>query len=228
MKDHYYAVIMAGGGGTRLWPVSRRGSPKQTLKLFDDRSLFQLAIDRLEGFLPLEHIFVVTSAEQVERLHDQKPELNLSNFLVEPQPRGTAAVVAMAAAALRKIDADAVLAVLTADHLIGNVEEFPAGSVTPDRVNRLYIVREKDGAFLALSLTCPHLGCSVLWNEETQQFDCPCHSSAFDRRGVVLSSPAPRPLDYLPVTIEEGKVKVDMAGVTKRKRFEPNQLTYAL
>ncbi len=112
--------------------------------------------------------------------------------------------------------------------VIGNVEEFPAGSVTPDRVNRLYIVREKDGAFLALSLTCPHLGCSVLWNEESQQFDCPCHSSAFDRRGIVLSSPAPRPLDYLPVIIEEGKVKVDMTGVTRRKRFEPSQLTYAL
>ncbi len=112
--------------------------------------------------------------------------------------------------------------------VIGNVEEFPAGSVTPDRVNRLYIVREMDGAFLALSLTCPHLGCSVLWNEETQQFDCPCHSSAFDRRGIVLSSPAPRPLDYLPVIIEEGKVKVDMTGVTKRKKFEPNQVTYAI
>lgn len=112
--------------------------------------------------------------------------------------------------------------------VIGNVDEFPAGSVTPDRVNRLYIVREKDGAFLALSLTCPHLGCSVLWNEERQQFDCPCHSSAFDRRGMVLSSPAPRPLDYLPVIIEEGKVKVDMGSITKRKRFESNQLTYAL
>lgn len=112
--------------------------------------------------------------------------------------------------------------------VIGNVDEFPAGSVTPDRVNRLYIVREKDGAFLALSLTCPHLGCSVLWNEESRQFDCPCHSSAFDRRGIVLSSPAPRPLDYLPVIIEEGKVKVDTGSITKRKRFEPNQVTYAL
>jgi cytochrome b6-f complex iron-sulfur subunit len=111
---------------------------------------------------------------------------------------------------------------------IGTVDEFPAGTVTPDRVNRLYIVRENDGGFLALSLTCPHLGCSVLWNEEKQQFDCPCHSSAFDRHGIVLNSPAPRPLDYLPVIIDQGKVMVDMASVTKRKRFETNQLTYAL
>ena len=112
--------------------------------------------------------------------------------------------------------------------VIGSVDEFQAGSVTPDRVNRLYIVREADGGFLALSLTCPHLGCSVLWNEESRQFDCPCHSSAFDRRGIVLSSPAPRPLDYLPVIIEEGKVKVDMSSVTKRKKFEPDQVTYAI
>lgn len=111
---------------------------------------------------------------------------------------------------------------------IGTVDEFPVGSVTPDRVNRLYVVRENDGGFLALSLTCPHLGCSVLWNEEKQQFDCPCHSSAFDHRGIVLNSPAPRPMDYLPVIIEEGKVKVDQGSVTRRKKFEPTQLTYAL
>jgi cytochrome b6-f complex iron-sulfur subunit len=111
---------------------------------------------------------------------------------------------------------------------IGTVDEFAMNSVTPDRVNRLYIVRENDGGFLALSLTCPHLGCSVLWNEEKQQFDCPCHSSAFDRRGLVLNSPAPRPMDYLPVIVEEGKVKVDPGSVTRRKKFESTQLTYAL
>jgi len=111
---------------------------------------------------------------------------------------------------------------------IGTVDEFPMNSVTPDRVNRLYIVRENDGGFLALSLICPHLGCSVMWNEEKQQFDCPCHSSAFDRRGLVLNSPAPRPMDYLPVIIEEGKLKVDLGSVTRRKKFESTQLTYAL
>lgn len=111
---------------------------------------------------------------------------------------------------------------------IGTVDEFPMNSVTPDRVNRLYIVRENDGGFLALSLICPHLGCSVMWNEEKQQFDCPCHSSAFDRRGLVLNSPAPRPMDYLPVIIEEGKLKVDLGSVTRRKKFESTQLSYAL
>jgi cytochrome b6-f complex iron-sulfur subunit len=112
--------------------------------------------------------------------------------------------------------------------IIGNIEDFTPGSVTPDRINRVYIIREKEGGFLALSIVCPHLGCSVLWDETKQQFDCPCHSSAFDQHGIVLSSPAPRPLDYFPVIIGEGKVMVDLSQKTKRKNFEPSQITYAV
>jgi cytochrome b6-f complex iron-sulfur subunit len=112
--------------------------------------------------------------------------------------------------------------------IIGNVDDFLPGTVTPDRINKLFIVRESDGGFLALSLICPHLGCSVLWNETKKQFDCPCHSSAFDRNGVVLNSPAPRPLDYYPVLLEAGKVKVDVSQKAKRRKFEPSQMTYAI
>ena len=112
--------------------------------------------------------------------------------------------------------------------IIGNIDDFVPGTVTPDRINKLFIVRESDGGFLALSLICPHLGCSVLWDESKKQFDCPCHSSAFDRYGVVLNSPAPRPLDYFQVILEAGKVKVDVSQKAKRKKFETNQVTYAI
>ncbi len=112
--------------------------------------------------------------------------------------------------------------------IIGNIDDFLPGTVTPDRINKLYIVRDSEGGFLALSLICPHLGCSVLWDETKKQFDCPCHSSAFDSHGVVLSSPAPRPLDYFPVILEEGKVKVDVSQKAKRRKFETNQMTYAI
>jgi cytochrome b6-f complex iron-sulfur subunit len=112
--------------------------------------------------------------------------------------------------------------------IIGNVEDFPPDSVTPDRVNKIYMVRQKDGGFLALSLICSHLGCSVLWNGEKSQFICPCHSSAFDPLGNVISSPAPRALDYYPVTIEAGKVKIDISQKIKRKKFDKNQVTYAI
>ena len=122
--DHYYAVIMAGGGGTRLWPLSRHDAPKQTLRLFDDKSLFHLAIERLNGYLPVNQIYVVTSADLIHQLHAQVPALIASNFLIEPQPRGTAAVVALAAATILSKDPQAVLAVLTADHLIPDEKEF--------------------------------------------------------------------------------------------------------
>lgn len=126
MNQHYYAVIMAGGGGTRLWPVSRHDSPKQTLQLFDGKSLFQLAVERLTSFLPMDRILVVTSAELVKQLQEQVPEMGEANYIIEPQPRGTAAVVALAAGQLYLKDADAVLAVLTADHLIPNENQFHA------------------------------------------------------------------------------------------------------
>jgi cytochrome b6-f complex iron-sulfur subunit len=112
--------------------------------------------------------------------------------------------------------------------IIGNIGDFPVNSVTPDRINKLYLVREEDGGFLALSLTCSHLGCSVLWDEANGQFQCPCHASAFNRKGEVLSSPAPRPLDYYPVIIEAGKVMVDFSRKLKRKEFQKKQLTYVL
>ncbi len=122
--EHVYAVIMAGGGGTRLWPLSRREQPKQLLTLFGERSLFQLAVDRLEGLLPLEQIYVVTAAEQVDALAAQIPDLPRENFIVEPEGRGTAACIGLAAAHLQQCDPDAVMIVLTADHFIRRVELF--------------------------------------------------------------------------------------------------------
>lgn len=110
----------------------------------------------------------------------------------------------------------------------GNVDDFPLNSVNPDRVNRYYLLRNDDGGFLALSLTCPHLGCSVLWDEKEGQFVCPCHSSSFDRLGNVIDSPAPRPLDYYPVIIEGGKVKIDLTRKLVRRKFEKHQVTYAI
>jgi len=124
MDEHAYAVIMAGGGGTRLWPLSRQLKPKQMLTLGGERTLFQLAVDRLKGLFAPDHIFVVTVAEQAELLQKQCPELDAHNFLLEPMPRGTASVVGLAAIALRQRDPQAVITILTADHLIPNVKAF--------------------------------------------------------------------------------------------------------
>src|SRR5512133_966116 len=124
MMNQLYAVIMAGGGGTRLWPLSRRSRPKQLLSITGDRTLFQVAVVRLKGLLPPEQIYIVTVEEQAKELSRQKPEIPWENFLIEPMPKGTASVVALAAQAIQLKDADAVMVVLTADHFIQNVDHF--------------------------------------------------------------------------------------------------------
>ena len=122
--DHYYAVIMAGGGGTRLWPLSRKSKPKQMLNLVGDRSLFQMAVQRLDPLIPPEKIFVVTVEEQAEVLQHQAPSIPTRNFILEPMPRGTASVVGIGAVLLNNLDRQSIMAVLTADHYIGNESGF--------------------------------------------------------------------------------------------------------
>lgn len=124
MKNHFYAVIMAGGGGTRLWPVSRKNFPKQMLRINGDQSLFQIAINRLNGLFPYEKIFIVTVGEQVELLRKECPAIPDNNYLIEPAPRGTASVVGLAASFIKSFDKEGVMAVLTADHIIEDVSLF--------------------------------------------------------------------------------------------------------
>lgn len=120
----YSAMIMAGGGGTRLWPLSRRGRPKQILQLFGERTLFQMAVDRILPIMTQERIYIVTVADQARKLRNQTPSLPGTNFILEPSPRGTAAVVGLAAIILREQNPDCVMAVLTADHYIADVKRF--------------------------------------------------------------------------------------------------------
>lgn len=121
---HTYAVIMAGGGGTRLWPISRKGRPKQILPLIAEESLFQATVKRLDGIFPPEQIFVVTVSAQVDQLIEQAPGIPVSNFLIEPDPRGTASVIGLAAAILHQRDPQSVMAVLPSDHFIKNKDLF--------------------------------------------------------------------------------------------------------
>lgn len=124
MTGEFYAVIMAGGGGTRLWPISRRSRPKQALRLLGDRTLFQMAVDRLRPMFAPENVLVVTVAEQAETLRKQVPELSEACFLIEPEPRGTASVIGMAAAVLERRSPECVMACLTADHYISDAACF--------------------------------------------------------------------------------------------------------
>ncbi|GAB4496620.1 MAG: mannose-1-phosphate guanylyltransferase [Anaerolineales bacterium] len=124
MSEHRYAVIMAGGGGTRLWPLSRKDRPKQLLPLIGQETLFQSTVARLRDLFPPERILVVTVEEQAQEMKMQVPDLPEENYLIEPAPRGTASVVGLAAMALQKRDPQASMAILPSDHFIRNVDLF--------------------------------------------------------------------------------------------------------
>jgi mannose-1-phosphate guanylyltransferase len=121
-----YAVIMAGGTGTRLWPLSRREQPKQALKLIGDRTMFQHAVERLSPLFPPERIFVVANATIAEILRPQAPELPAGNFIIEPVGRDSAPAAGLAAAVLLAQDPDAVMVTVTADHYIVDAAQFRA------------------------------------------------------------------------------------------------------
>lgn len=107
----------------------------------------------------------------------------------------------------------------------GAVERFALGSVTAFREGHFYLARLQDGGFLALHRKCTHLGCTVPWIPDEQRFVCPCHASAFDIRGDVLSAPAARALELFTVRIDNGIVKVDTTKPVRRASFESHQVT---
>ena len=97
-----YAIIMAGGSGTRLWPLSRRGTPKQLLALTGETSLLQQTVARLDPLLRPHDIFVITSQAHVRATQDQLPQLPPDNVLGEPLARSTAVAAALATALARR------------------------------------------------------------------------------------------------------------------------------
>jgi cytochrome b6-f complex iron-sulfur subunit len=109
----------------------------------------------------------------------------------------------------------------------GPVDRFEKGTVTPFQLGKFYLVRLEDGGFLALSRKCTHLGCTLPWIDEQQRFVCPCHSSAFDIAGNVMSPPATRALDLFAVRIENKIVKIDISRAVKRSEFDSSQVVHS-
>ncbi len=122
---HSYVVILAGGGGTRLWPHSRRTRPKQFLPMLPGgETLIGATARRTTGVVPMERTLVVTTAEQVPELRRCLPSLPIDNILVEPTGRNTAPCIGLAALVLWKRDPQAVMAVLPSDHFVADEEGF--------------------------------------------------------------------------------------------------------
>ncbi|MFN8448824.1 MAG: sugar phosphate nucleotidyltransferase [Anaerolineae bacterium] len=122
--EHYYAVILAGGGGTRLWPVSRADLPKQLLALVESDSMFRVAVERLAPLFPPDHIYIVTGPKFVDAMRDETPLIPAENFIVEPYGKNTGPAAALAAAVIAARDPQATIVLLTADHHIADKGKF--------------------------------------------------------------------------------------------------------
>jgi len=118
------AVIMAGGVGARFWPKSRAKEPKQLLNLFSERSMIQNTVDRLDGLVKKENIYIVTNKIQKVEIANQLTEIPIENIIEEPFGKNTAAAIGLASIVIDSKHKDAVTIVLPADHLINNKVEF--------------------------------------------------------------------------------------------------------
>ena len=119
-----YALIMAGGSGTRFWPRSRKKHPKQLLKIHGESTMIQQTVERLKPIIPAEKIFIVSTKVQISAIADQLPEIPSQNLIVEPQGKNTAPCIGLGALHIDEAEQDAVMVVLPADHLVGDEDSF--------------------------------------------------------------------------------------------------------
>ncbi|HRL10623.1 MAG TPA: sugar phosphate nucleotidyltransferase [Aggregatilineales bacterium] len=122
--EHYYAMILAGGGGTRMWPLSRKTMPKQLLALTGDQSMLRISVERLSPLFPPENVYVVTGRQLEDAIRAELPEIPAQNIIIEPYGRDNAAATGLGLSVIHKRDRQATVAILTADHHIAKREKF--------------------------------------------------------------------------------------------------------
>jgi mannose-1-phosphate guanylyltransferase len=118
LNSHHYALVLAGGRGTRFWPRSRKRSAKQVLNVIGDRSLIQSTVDRLAPLVSRDRIWVLTNDALRDVIVRQLPEIPRRQILAEPVQRNTAPAIGLAAQILHSLDPDALMGVFPADHVI--------------------------------------------------------------------------------------------------------------
>lgn len=123
-NDMLTALIMAGGKGTRFWPLSTEEKPKQFLNLIGKETMIQMTVNRIKPIIPMERIFVCTGERYVELVKEQLPELPERNIIIEPEGRNTAPCITLSALVINRYYKNASMVVLPSDHLIGREDKF--------------------------------------------------------------------------------------------------------
>jgi mannose-1-phosphate guanylyltransferase len=156
MSNSFYALVLAGGSGTRFWPLSRKVRPKQLLSLFNEHTLLEETILRLSGVIPPENILILTNEEQEDAVRKLLPTHPQKNIFAEPDRRDTAAAIALGVGLIAARDSDATMAVLPADHLIKDKVSFQAD------LRAAATVASKTGDLVTIGITptwaCPGYG----------------------------------------------------------------------
>lgn len=149
------ALIMAGGKGTRFWPLSTEDNPKQFLNLVGKESMIQMTVSRLTELIPMERIFVVTDQKYEQLVNKHLPALPSENIIIEPVGMNTAPCIALSAMLIEKKYPNSTLAVLPSDHLIENEELFRK---TLDAANLFVEKNQQAIVTLGMSVTRPEVG----------------------------------------------------------------------
>ena len=118
------ALIMAGGKGTRFWPLSTEDKPKQFLKLIGDKTMIQMTVERILPIIPMDRIYICTGERYVDLIKEQVPNLPVENIIIEPEGRNTAPCITLSSLVIKRKYKDATMVVLPSDHLIENEDKF--------------------------------------------------------------------------------------------------------
>lgn len=118
------ALIMAGGKGTRFWPLSTEDKPKQFLNLIGDKTMIQMTVDRILPIIPIDRIYICTGERYVDLIKEQVPNLPVENIIIEPEGRNTAPCITLSSLVIKRKYKDATMVVLPSDHLIESEDKF--------------------------------------------------------------------------------------------------------
>jgi mannose-1-phosphate guanylyltransferase len=157
-----YALIMAGGTGTRLWPRSRSETPKQFLPLLGERTMLQQTVDRIAPIIGPEHVLIVTGQRYIDLVAEQLPDVPRANIIGEPSGKGSAPAIGLGALQIAQTDGEGVMVVLSSDHQIGKPDQFRDALEAAEQVAR-------DGYLVTLGVqpTAPHTGYGYIERSST-------------------------------------------------------------